>query len=119
VLEELGRDDEAELWYRRADVAAEALDTAAGVAALEFLVVEETGEPDDEDEGALETAPSSNEGVAISDDAPDDEPAATVEAAPAAPQEPLADGALFDETSFEDASADQDGQAASPDEDPR
>ena len=39
VLEELGRQDEAAQWYRRADVAAEALDAASGVAEGEALVV--------------------------------------------------------------------------------
>ncbi|MFG6501723.1 hypothetical protein [Microbacterium sp. P05] len=47
VLEELGRDEEAAQWYERADVAADALDTASGAADLEVMVVEETGEPDD------------------------------------------------------------------------
>jgi hypothetical protein len=126
VLEELGRDDEAELWYRRADVAAEALDTAAGVAALEVLVVEETGEPDDEDDDPREAAPARDQGVAVSDDV-SDEVAATAEepevddtqSEAGASAAPLADGALFDETLFDDASSDHDGEAASPDEDPR
>lgn len=41
VLEELGREDEAAEWYRRADIAAEALDAAAGTAEREMLVVDE------------------------------------------------------------------------------
>ncbi|HKT56043.1 MAG TPA: hypothetical protein VJR25_04660 [Microbacterium sp.] len=57
VLEELGRDDEAAEWHRRADIAAEALDAAAGVGEDETIVVEEleddtdeTDETDDADE---------------------------------------------------------------------
>ncbi|WP_259460189.1 hypothetical protein [Microbacterium sp. AG1240] len=46
VLEELGRDDEAQLWRRRADVAADALDDASGVADHEVLIVDETEDPD-------------------------------------------------------------------------
>ncbi|MFW1545104.1 hypothetical protein ACEWAO_23430, partial [Vibrio parahaemolyticus] len=41
VLEELGRDDEAAEWFRRAEIAADALDAAAGVADREVIVVEE------------------------------------------------------------------------------
>ncbi len=48
VLEELGRDDEAEEWHRRADVAAAALDAAAGVAEGEEIVIDDLdGDPDD------------------------------------------------------------------------
>lgn len=46
VLEELGRDDEAREWHRRAVVAADALDQASGTGADEVVVVEEL--PDDE-----------------------------------------------------------------------
>ena len=48
VLEELGRDDEAAEWFRRAEIAAEALDAAAGVADREVIVVEEIDLVDDE-----------------------------------------------------------------------
>lgn len=48
VLEELGRDDEAAEWERRAEIAAEALDAAAGVADREVIVVEEIELIDDE-----------------------------------------------------------------------
>lgn len=41
VLEELGREDEAEQWYRRAEVAQDALDAATGAADREVLVVED------------------------------------------------------------------------------
>ncbi|GAA2588338.1 hypothetical protein [Microbacterium binotii] len=41
VLEELGRDDEAAEWTRRADIAAEALDEAAGNGSDEEIFVEE------------------------------------------------------------------------------
>ena len=44
VLEELGRDDEAEEWHRRAEVAADALDAASGAGDLETVIVEEVEE---------------------------------------------------------------------------
>ncbi len=54
VLEELGRDDEAAQWERRAEIAAEALDAAAGVADREVIVVEEIDVIDDD--GAVDVA---------------------------------------------------------------
>ncbi|WP_285136432.1 hypothetical protein [Microbacterium sp. lyk4-40-TSB-66] len=48
VLEELGRDDEAEEWERRAQIASDALDAASGVADREVIVVEEIELIDDE-----------------------------------------------------------------------
>ncbi|MET2012914.1 hypothetical protein ABXJ56_15330 [Microbacterium chocolatum] len=42
VLEELGRTDEADVWQRRAEIAAEALDDASGAADLETIVIEDT-----------------------------------------------------------------------------
>ena len=48
VLEELGRSDEAAEWERRAEIAADALDAAAGVADREVIVVEEIELIDDE-----------------------------------------------------------------------
>jgi hypothetical protein len=48
VLEELGRTDEAAEWERRAEIAANALDAAAGVADREVIVVEEIELIDDE-----------------------------------------------------------------------
>ncbi|MDW4572186.1 hypothetical protein R8Z57_05260 [Microbacterium sp. M3] len=50
VLEELGRDDEAAQWQRRAVVAAEAIDAASGVGDLETIFVEEIHEEEPEDE---------------------------------------------------------------------
>jgi hypothetical protein len=47
VLEELGRLDEAEQWRVRAEVAAEALDAAAGVADREVLIVEDVDGDED------------------------------------------------------------------------
>jgi hypothetical protein len=44
VLEELGRDDEAEEWHRRAEIAADALDAASGAGDLETIIVEEVEE---------------------------------------------------------------------------
>lgn len=54
VLEELGRTDEAAEWFRRAEVAAEALDAAAGVADREVIVVEEIELVDDD--GSVDVA---------------------------------------------------------------
>lgn len=51
VLEELGRTDEAALWQRRADIAAEALHDASGAADLETVVIEDTVIEDDDVEG--------------------------------------------------------------------
>ncbi len=69
VLEELGRDEEASEWQRRADVAADALDAAAGVADREVIVVEEIDLIDDE--GGVDVAsgvivPESQEAAADS-----------------------------------------------------
>jgi tetratricopeptide (TPR) repeat protein len=51
VLEELGREDEAHEWHRRAVVAADALDEASGAGDLEVVVVEEViEEPVHDDE---------------------------------------------------------------------
>jgi hypothetical protein len=47
VLEELGRADEAAEWHRRAVIAAEVLDEAAGGTDEEIIVVEEFDDPDD------------------------------------------------------------------------
>lgn len=54
VLEELGREAEAAEWERRADIAAEALDAAAGIADREVIVVEEIDLIDDD--GAVDVA---------------------------------------------------------------
>lgn len=54
VLEELGRESEAAEWERRADIAAEALDAAAGIADREVIVVEEIDLIDDD--GAVDVA---------------------------------------------------------------
>jgi len=104
VLEELGRDDEAATWARRATVAAEALDAANGVADREVIVVEEIDVIDDD--GGVDVA----SGVVV-DDEPEDE-TSDEEASddPAAPEDdssaPLdeGDGALADETRVDEAS---------------
>ncbi|WP_240640417.1 hypothetical protein [Microbacterium sp. 10M-3C3] len=57
VLEELGRQDEAAQWYRRADVAAEALDAASGVAEGEALVVDDLDGDDEHDSAPDASAP--------------------------------------------------------------
>lgn len=51
VLEELGRTDEAALWQRRADIAAEALHDTSGAAGLETIVIEDTVIEHDDVEG--------------------------------------------------------------------
>lgn len=53
VLEELGRDDEAEQWFRRAEVAADALDAASGAADREVVVVEELGDDASDDTASV------------------------------------------------------------------
>lgn len=49
VLEELGRDDESAEWYRRAEIAEDALDAATGAADREVLVVEDVDMDGDSD----------------------------------------------------------------------
>ena len=73
VLDELGRDAEAARWQKFADVAAEALDEAAGVDESELIVIEELDEPENELPGEDE--------VPADDEAPaDDEPPTPAEA---------------------------------------
>jgi len=97
VLEELGRDDEAQLWRRRADVAADALDDASGVADHEVLIVDETEDPDavipaDADEDfADDTASDDDPGDDTHDDSDDDSDDAESEGEP---EEPLAGGSV-------------------------
>jgi hypothetical protein len=67
VLEELGRDDEAAEWERRALIASDALDAASGVADREVIVVEEIELIDDE--GGVDVS----SGVIPVDDVEDDE----------------------------------------------
>ncbi|MEU1973627.1 primosomal protein [Microbacterium sp. NPDC019599] len=52
VLEELGRQDEAHEWQRRAVVAADALDEASGAGDLEVVFVDEVFEESDDDASA-------------------------------------------------------------------
>jgi hypothetical protein len=62
VLEELGRDDEARVWQRRAEVAEDALNAANGSGDLEVVLVEEVFEqnvPEISDEDADEGAAAS------------------------------------------------------------
>lgn len=48
VLEELGRAGEAETWYSRATIAADALDDASGAFAAETIIVDEVEETEDD-----------------------------------------------------------------------
>ncbi|WP_460723442.1 hypothetical protein [Microbacterium aureliae] len=62
VLEELGRDDEAQRWHQRALVAADALETASGAGDLETIDVDEIEEIElDEEEPAEPIAPEESE----------------------------------------------------------
>ncbi|TXK12622.1 hypothetical protein [Microbacterium hatanonis] len=112
VLEELGRDDEAQLWRRRADVAADALDDASGVADHEVLIVDETEDPDavipadPDDDIADDTASDDDSGDDTHDESDDVAPEGETEAAVAggAVTEPPADERAIaaDETVGED-----------------
>ena len=64
VLEELGRDGEAAQWARRAEIAAEALDAAAGVGELEVIEVEEI------DAAPSEVPPAERDAVEAGDGIP-------------------------------------------------
>ena len=75
VLEELGRDDEAELWYTRADTAAEALESAGITDDNEVVeVIEEDFELEDPADDALDSAEDSSE--TTTDEEPGDLPQA-------------------------------------------
>ncbi|MFG6477180.1 hypothetical protein ACFXP7_12415 [Microbacterium sp. P06] len=103
VLEELGRDEEAQLWRRRADVAADALDDASGVADLEVIIVDETEDPyaviPVEDEPAADE-PVEDEPVP---DAPDEAEVAAGDAVAPVEDEPAADEPAADEPDAPDA----------------
>ena len=72
VLEELGRDDEAELWYTRADTAAEALESAGITDDNEVVeVIEEDFELDDPADDAV-----GEEATTTTDEEPGDLPQA-------------------------------------------
>lgn len=94
VLEELGREAEAVEWQRRADIAAEALDAAAGVADREVIVVEEIDLIDDD--GGVDVA----SGVIPVDDVDEDDAPADADGVVEAEAEAEAevdDAALSDE----------------------
>ncbi|WP_231562945.1 primosomal protein [Microbacterium mangrovi] len=71
VLDELGRTDEAEQWNRRAAIAAEALDAAAGVGEDETIEVEEIFEEHDDEEAPAEDATA--EEIVVVDELIEDE----------------------------------------------
>jgi len=60
VLEELGRNDEARVWQRRAEVAEDALNAANGSGDLEVVIVEEVFEQP-VDEHTVEEAAASED----------------------------------------------------------
>ncbi|MCD2170390.1 MULTISPECIES: hypothetical protein [Microbacterium] len=107
VLEELGRIDEAAEWERRAEVAADALDAAAGVADREVIVVEEIDLIDDE--GGVEVAsgviPVADDEAASADDAESAD-----EAQPADVTEPDVDTADSDADGTDADAADSDAE---------
>ncbi|GAA1948285.1 primosomal protein [Microbacterium deminutum] len=83
VLEELGRDSEAEEWHRRAEVAADALDAASGLGDLETVIVEEVEEqfiddsPEEQGEQqdvVVETSDRSTSDEPLTEAAPSDIP---------------------------------------------
>ena len=81
VLEELGRDSEAEEWQRRAVLAADALDAANGTDDLEVLFVEEVFEESDDDAPVEDAAVVEEAEAAASDGPIEDSTAADEEAA--------------------------------------
>lgn len=74
VLEELGRTDEAEQWYRRATIAEDALDAATGAADREVIVVEELDV--DADTGAIALPELEEQGEAETESVAGDAPSA-------------------------------------------
>ncbi len=113
VLEELGRDTEAEEWQRRAVLAADALDAANGTDDLEVLFVEEVfEEPDDDDEPVGESDDEErfdathDEPVGASDDEPVEDAATAVDEAEAA----ASDGPIEDDTAADEEAAESEGQ---------
>ncbi|OJU74339.1 MAG: hypothetical protein BGO15_12855 [Microbacterium sp. 71-23] len=65
VLEELGREAEASEWYRRAEIAADAIDQANGFGEDEELIV--ISDDDDEDEDAHDTVESVEDSAHVED----------------------------------------------------
>ncbi|KJL36391.1 hypothetical protein RR49_01726 [Microbacterium ginsengisoli] len=65
VLEELGREAEASEWYRRAEIAADAIDQANGFGEDEELIV--ISDDDDEDEDAHDTVESVEDWAHVED----------------------------------------------------
>ena len=61
VLEELGRNDEARVWQRRAEVAEDALNAANGSGDLEVVIVEEVFEQPVDEQTAEEAAASEDQ----------------------------------------------------------
>ena len=115
VLEELGREDEAALWQRRADVAADALEDASGAANLEVLIVDETEDPD-------VVIPIEDEPEPVSAVEPDVEQEPAPDASPAGDADPAPDTADVDPAPDADDAdaapvADQQDAAVAADED--
>ncbi|MFH8252915.1 primosomal protein [Microbacterium sp. B2969] len=89
VLEELGREDEANEWYRRAVIAAEALDEASGIGDTETIIVEEVFEEhgDDDNEQDGDDEPDEDEQAGDVAEAAQAEPEATPAEPEAEPDE--------------------------------
>ncbi|MDY0829668.1 tetratricopeptide repeat protein [Microbacterium sp. BG28] len=73
VLEELGRDEEAAEWTRRADIAAEALDEAAGNGSDEEIYVEEIFDEEFTEDAAVDATDADEEVQAEIDENIDDD----------------------------------------------
>jgi len=112
VLEELGRDEEAAQWRRRAIVAAEALDAASNVDDFETIFVEEVIEEHDEPEATTvaegEDSEESTEATELAADTAEPEPEPAVESTPAEPSIEDEVTEILTEAGIEDAEDDTD-----------
>ncbi|GAA2019359.1 hypothetical protein GCM10009778_29260 [Microbacterium terricola] len=104
VLEELGRADEAAEWNRRALVAADALDAAAGLADTEVVFVESIEDEFDDSDVDDSAHDASEEADAAVEADPSDEDVAPADVVPG------------DDTAADDASGDDDAEAPVEDE---
>jgi len=112
VLEELGRDEEAAQWRRRAIVAAEALDAASNVDDFETIFVEEVIEEHDEPEATIvaegEDSEESTEATELAADTAEPEPEPAEESTPAEPSIEDEVTEILTEAGIEDAEDDTD-----------
>ncbi|WP_146794577.1 tetratricopeptide repeat protein [Agrococcus baldri] len=104
VLEELGRDDEAEEWFALADRAVDALEAALAPGELESVgITTEALETEDGDEEGVPLEPTADDDAAATDADAIDAAAAAPEDVPLdVPASPAADDALFGDALFGD-----------------